>query len=69
MTTMFCFGSYPLVICFHTRFGATDMFNSIGNNLGVRKSKAGFSKIAYDQKHEMNNKTIKSSSGYIRLHR
>ena len=44
-----------------------DMFNSIGNNLGVRTSKAGFSKIAYDQKHEMNNKTIKSRGGYIDL--
>ena len=43
------------------------MFNSIGNNLGVRTSKAGFSKIAYDQKHEMNNKTIYSRSGYIDL--
>ena len=37
------------------------------NNLGVRTSKAGFSKIAYDQKHEMNNKTIKSRGGYINL--
>ena len=43
------------------------MFNSIGNNLGVRTSKADFSKIAYDQKHEMNNKTIKFRSGYIDL--
>ena len=44
-----------------------DMFNSTGNNLGVRTSKAGFSEIAYDQKHEMNNKTIKSRGGYINL--
>ena len=28
---------------------------------------AGFSKIAFDQKHEMNNKAIKSRNGYINL--
>ena len=49
------------------RFENPDMFNSIGNNLGVRTSKAGFSNIVYDHKHEMNNKTIKSRSGNIDL--
>ena len=33
----------------------------------MQTSNAGFSKIAYDQKHEMNNKAIKSRGGYIDL--
>ena len=43
------------------------MFESLGNNLGVQTSRAEFSKIAYDQKHKMNNRTIKSRNGYIDL--
>ena len=45
----------------------SDLFDSLENNLGVRMSKAGFSKIAYDHKHEMKNRAIKSRSGYIDL--
>ena len=44
-----------------------DLFESLGKNLGVQTSNAGFSKIAFDQKHEMNNKAIKSRNGYINL--
>ena len=45
----------------------SDLFDSLENNLGVRTSKADFSKIAFDHKHEMNNRAIKSRSGYIDL--
>ena len=44
-----------------------DLFESLGKNLGVQTSNSGFSKIAFDQKHEMNNKAIKSRNGYINL--
>ena len=44
-----------------------DLFESLGKNLGVQTSNAGFSKIAFDQKHEMNNKAIESRNGYINL--
>ena len=45
----------------------SDLFESLGKNLGVKTSNAGFSRIAYDQRHEMNNKAIKARTGYINL--
>ena len=45
----------------------SSLFESLGQNLGVRTSHPEFSKIAYDQKHEMNNKAIKFRNGYIDL--
>ena len=45
----------------------SSLFECLGKNLGVRTSNAEFSRIAYDQKHEMNNKAIKARNGYINL--
>ena len=43
------------------------LFSELSKHLSVTSSKAKFSKMAYDQKHEQNNKKIKSTSGYINL--
>ena len=43
------------------------LFNEISKNLSVRTSSAKFSRMAHDQKHEHNNKWIKSQAGYINL--
>lgn len=44
-----------------------DLFEEISENMSVRTSNAKFSRMARDQKHEHNNKWIKSQSGYISL--
>ena len=43
------------------------LFDDLSHNLSVTSTNTPFSKIAYDQCHEQNNKDIKSSSGYINL--
>ena len=43
------------------------VFDDLSHNLSVTSTNTPFSKMAYDQCHEQNNKDIKSSSGYINL--
>ena len=43
------------------------LFNQLSQNISVASTNTLFSRMAYDQCHEQNNKEIKSSSGYINL--
>ena len=44
-----------------------ELFSQLSSHLSVTTTKAKFSRIAYDHKHENNNKCIKSTSGYVNL--
>ena len=44
-----------------------ECFDEIGKHLSVRSTDTEFSKVAYDQRHEQNNKVIKVRNGYINL--
>ena len=44
-----------------------ECFDEIGKHLSVRSTDTEFSKVAYDQRHEQNNKVIKARNGYINL--
>ena len=44
-----------------------NVFKDISNHLSVRSTNSQFNGVAYDQKHENNNKHIKSTGGYIDL--
>ena len=47
--------------------GDKELFDEIGKHLSVRSTDTEFSKVAYDQRHEQNNKVIKARNGYINL--
>ena len=44
-----------------------ELFSQLSSHHSVTTTNAKFSRIGYDQKHENNNKCIKSTSGYINL--
>ena len=44
-----------------------ELFSQLSSHISVTTTNAKFSRIAYDHKHEKNNKCIKSTSGYINL--
>ena len=44
-----------------------ECFDELGKHLSVRSTDTEFSKVAYDQRHEQNNKVIKARYGYINL--
>ena len=45
----------------------SELFSQLSSHLSVTTTNAKFSRIAYDHKHENNNKCIKSTSGNINL--
>ena len=44
-----------------------NLFRDISNHLSVKSTNSTFNGVSYDQKHENNNKYIKSTGGYIDL--